>query len=376
MRVKRVQINNFRNLLEVDASLAPGFNYLYGHNGAGKTAVLEALALVARGRSFRTAKTDTLVRNGEKDFLVRLEVEDERGIQHQLAVRRHLEGKRTELRLDQSRNTKTSDLARFLPVQVLLPDASELIYGGPRLRRAYLDWGLFHVEQTYLAVSRRYGQILKQRNAWLKTTDAEQATSIEEDPWFAQLVAAAAELSSMRASYIDRIGEAFAATCAALAPSLSLSLAYEWGGLISASEVEKKLSESLSRDVKLGTTHRGPHRADMAIMAEGNPAAEMLSRGQAKVVASALLLAQAEHQFEANGTRSVILIDDFGAELDQEHWRLFLDRLNQIDCQVIATSTDVLEKRGLEKSLEVWGGTLACELFHVKQGRLTNESAE
>jgi DNA replication and repair protein RecF len=354
-------IQNFRNLQAQSIHLGPRFTYIYGANGAGKTAILEAIYLLARGRSFRTHKVSTVVSHGAASLLVRGNVVSLSGQNHQLAISKARSGK-TELRLDGKTQARASALAQQLPLQLLMPDSGQLIMGGPAHRRAFMDWGVFHVERQFVDVARQYRRVILQRNAWLKSLEGKDV-AIEKDPWFSQLLELAHKLSRFRAVYVEQFAPIFGRTLRQLSPELNVHLAYDWGGLSSLEEHEKKLTESWLRDVKFGVTHRGPHRADLTFRIGDETAADVVSRGQAKLIACAALLSQAELLREHSGAKSVFLIDDFGAELDSTHWRLFMETLKALDCQVIATSTEPYDHKSL------WGGaTTDVRLFHVEHG--------
>lgn len=359
MYIKALHVSDFRIWAQASIHLGSGFNYIYGDNGAGKTALLEAVCLLSRGRSFRAGGASSLIRHAQTHTTVRAELDSGAS----LGLQKDGKGN-TQLRLNGQSATRMSDLARVLPTHVLLPDSSELVFASPSVRRRFMDWGLFHVEQSYLADSRAYQKALSQRNAWLRT----QPRSYESDPWKAQLIELGVRINERRAGYLARLSGAFEDAMAVLAPELKVASDYYWGGFESAELAPKKMSESFQRDVKLGASQRGPHRADMRILFAGANAADTLSRGQAKVVASALVLAQAELARSTTGSGSVILIDDFGAELDQAHWRSFLSLLARLDCQVIATSTEAPSVH------PPWDPTLKCDVFHVKQGELVHES--
>ncbi len=363
---------NFRNLAEQTIEFSPGFNYLYGANGAGKTALLEAIHLLARGRSFRTSKVVSLIRSGEPDLLLRGEVENALGQRTQLGMRKSRNGK-TELRLAGRAEARASTLAKHLPVQMLLPQAGDLVLAGPGERRGFLDWGVFHVEQRFVELSRSYRRVLVQRNAWLKGLSGVNP-GMEEDPWLQQLVEYGSEVNVMRSEYAVQLAPLFQRALAQLSPHLKVDLVYDWGGFEakagadSDEEALKKLSESWPRDVKFGVTHRGPHRADLKFTLDGAAVAETVSRGQAKLIASAAILAQAELLYQHSNRKSLILIDDFGAELDNEHWQQFLSTLLALDCQVVATSTGTLDRS------QTWvTGLSDLRVFHVKQGRIERQ---
>lgn len=363
MYLLTLHAQHFRNLAEQTVSFSPGFNYLYGANGAGKTALLEAIYVLARGRSFRTSRTSSLIRSGESQLLLRGEIRTALDQQVQLGMAKSRSG-RTELRVNGQAEARASTLAKHLPVQTLLPQAADLVLAGPGERRGFLDWGVFHVEQRFVDASRNYRRVLNQRNAWLKSLNPSTA-GIGSDPWMEQLLHYGNQVSEMRAAYTEQFAPLFSESLARLSPALTVAITYDWGGTISSLEAEKKLGESWSRDVKFGMTHRGPHRADLRFTVDEQAVTDTVSRGQAKLISSAAILAQAELLYRHAKTKSLILIDDFGAELDADHWRQFLSTLLALDCQVVATSTG-----GLDLS-EAWVGDLSeLRVFHVKQGTI------
>jgi DNA replication and repair protein RecF len=362
----KLYLQNLRNLDTQTLEFGAGFNYLYGANGAGKTAVLEAIHLLARGRSFRSHKVAPIISYAEQSLIVRGEIVLGDGQRHTLAMSKSRSGL-TELRLNTEQQSRASALAKYMPVLTLLPDAAELVLGGPGERRGFLDWGLFHVEPQFLDLSRNYRRVLKQRNAWLKGLVGENADlTVDNDPWRSQLLSLGQQINRTRADYLDRLRGYFGATLAQLSPELQVSLEYYWGGLVSVEESEKKLGESWLRDVKFGMTHRGPHRCDLLFTLEGHQASDVVSRGQAKLIASAAILAQAELLYRHSNIKSLFLIDDFGAELDAEHWRHFLRTLLALECQVIASSTEPLD---IDQD---WvQGLVGLQVFHVEQGKIT-----
>lgn len=366
MFLEKIQVHTFRNIERADLSLGAGFNYLYGQNGAGKTALLEAIYTLSRGRSFRSGGSDSLISQGVSDEFV-LRGETSGIVTHSLGLAKSANGD-TRIRLDGAATVRVSDLARLLPTQILLPNAADLVFDAPGLRRSYIDWGLFHVEPSYLEAAKSYRRVIQQRNAWLKSIGPEE---VEQDPWREQLVKWGCALGQFQATYVKQLTPHFLSVLRRLAPSLVVDLEYYWGGIESVDLAGKKWSESASRDVKFGVTHRGPHRADLVLKAGGYTASETLSRGQAKAVASALVLSQAVLQIEISQQACIILIDDFGAELDAEHWVSFLRVLQELECQVIATST---EPPNLHPA---WPEDAKCDVFHVKQGRFEKvQSAE
>jgi DNA replication and repair protein RecF len=353
-----LEIFCFRNLDSVALELNPGLNFFHGDNGAGKTAILEAAHLLVRGRSFRGHRPKELIQRGQEQLTVRATLADQFLGPRTIAMTRELSG-RTELKINGLQETRLSEVARLIPLQIMLPNVADLVFGGPGVRRRWLDWGTFHVKPDYLRVQREYVRLLRQRNAALK---AGITSSPDFEAWTAQLVQAAERVDAYRKTHIDELRPLFSDVLSALAPELDVELVYVRGW--SAEEpLDKVLGGWGSREVKLGATQAGPHRADVDLRVGDARAAGLLSRGQAKAVASAMMVSQARLLAGALNQTSVFLIDDVGAELDEGHNARFFQLLDDMDSQILATST--LLPRG--------GSGFAGKrmtVFHVEHGRV------
>lgn len=374
MTLSSLSIRDCRNLQSVDIALSAGLNLFIGPNGAGKTALLEAVHILSRGKSFRSSHTGPVIRSGQQELIVRAGFSgiprDSDSPARQVAVSRPRRGA-TRVHIDgEPASGGISAVSKLLPVQVMLPSVSDLVFGGPAERRRWLDWGVFHVKPSYLFAWRRYTKVLKQRNALLKqpisADDAALASFTE------QLVQAAVPLAEYRRSYTANWTPMFLQVLGALDPELAdlgLSLC-DFGSMDERQEsgsllerIRELVSENRLRDVKSGVTHRGPHRMDLVLRVGDKRAGEVLSRGQGKSVALAMMVSQAQYLAATTGQNSLFLIDDAGAELDRSHNAAFFEALAATKAQILATSTE-----------EPWTGGAYTgtnrAVFHVKQGRI------
>lgn len=364
MWFQRLEIHDLRNLERVDITLCPALNYFHGDNGAGKTAILEAVHLLARGRSFRSSQPSDLIRRGADSLLVRAEVGDEHRGQVGLGLVRHRNG-RAELRMNGRPERKLSQAAQLLPLQVMGPGLSDLVFGSPAERRQWLDWGLFHVEHGYLAVLRQYLHAVRQRNAGLRAVARGDMELPGLTVWTDAVIDLASQVSESRGAYLERLLPELERTLQELAPELDLEVAYRRGWPADQS-LRKVLGESTRREVKSGVTQSGPHRADVDLRVAGLAAATSLSRGQGKALASAMMLAQARLLRSRASRSSVFLIDDIGAELDLPHSGRFFRILTDLGAQVLATSNS--DPRALTSLPAV-----EIKAFHVEHGRVTDD---
>jgi DNA replication and repair protein RecF len=364
VRLSRLELSYFRNLTAVGIDLAPGLNVFFGDNGAGKTALLEAVHLLCRGRSFRTQKVQSLIQHGAEQLVVRGVLEDRGRGRVTLAIAKDRHA-RTELKVDGRAERRLSQVARMTPLQVMLPDIAELVFGGPAGRRSWLDWGTFHVKPDYLARLRRYLRAIKQRNALLK----EAAPDAELTPWSEEAAELGQAVTADRREYLALFGPHFRRVLKALAPELAVELEYH-PGWPRDHTLDKLLGDSSVRELKYGSTLWGPHRGDVRLRTNGNPASGVLSRGQGKILASALQIGQAALLAEHDQRSTIFLIDDAGAELDAPHGARFFGLLDEIGGQILATTTRRPSSEGgipLNR-----GRTDAGHLgvFHVEHGQV------
>lgn len=364
MYLANLHVSDFRNVAQANIEFGPGINLIVGANGAGKTAILEAIFLLARGRSFRSSQTKHLIRRGQHQLLVRGDVV-RAGAGHVLARSKASQGE-NQTRIDGEHAALQSRFAELLPLQTLLPGIADLVLDGPGIRREFVDWGLFHVEQRYLEMARRFRKALSQRGAWLKENSG---ATFQNDPWVNTLVTSGCQISAWRQRFVSELDDHFQRTLVHLASGLGAELGYSNAGF-DGDEVSAvvQMEASFERDRRYATTHVGPHRADMDIRVDGIGAKSSVSRGQAKLLASALMLGYSALLSGRDRVQPIMLLDDFGAELDEAHRNQFFAELQRFGCQVIATTT--------EPPAQLLGSTMAdnTRVFHVEQGELNRTS--
>ena len=328
MSLRRVQVTDFRCLQTAALDLDPRFTLISGPNASGKTSLLEAIYILGRGRSFRTRHTDHLVKRGTERFVVFGEVRaGERNVP--LGIEGSSNGLRAKVAGEKA--ATLAELALQLPVQIIDPEVHRLIEEGPSRRRRFLDWGVFHVEHDFVGHWQRYQQALRQRNAALKTGHVSLVTVWNSDLLrFGRLVTAARE----------RYVEALAIQSAPLGKSLlglDLSLGYR-SGWLKGESFESALDESLGRDLEMGATQVGPHRAELGIRLGGLPVKDRISRGQQKLLAAALLVAQINLFPRDAQIRPTLLLDDPAAELDDEGLGKLILEVSAQPVQLIVTT--------------------------------------
>lgn len=223
-------------------------------------------------------------------------------------------------------------LAEVLPLQIVDPDVHNLVAGGPDERRRFLDWMAFHVELRYLEHWRRFRRALRQRNAALKENAAQEVLL----GWDRELAAAGLSVHEARCRVVERLRPAVCDLgTALLACDIDIEYQRGWGG-------DRTLAEAISggiyRDRQLGSTQSGPHRADLRLVYDERQARRLVSRGQQKLLACALILAATEMVQAHLEQPLMLLLDDPAAELDNDSLGRLIGAVVALDCQVVATS--------------------------------------
>jgi len=341
MHLNRLRVHDLRCLRDVEIQPHPRLNLLAGPNGAGKSSLLEAIHLLAYGRSFRGRVRDGLIRTGASALEVFVEW-SEQAQPHRRAGLRHT-GTQWEGRLDGETADLLGTLSAALAVLTFEPGSHALIDGPSEARRRFLDWGLFHVEPTFLSQWRRHARALKQRNALLK-----QGASVDQlQAWEVELAEAGEQLTAARKRYVAELEDDLATMSSRLAPDLGpLALEFASGWRDQELSFADALLLARDRDRVSGFTTVGAHRANWQLRSSLWPTGEAASRGQAKLCALACLLAQGRHFQRVRGEAPVFLLDDFSAELDLRHQHLLLEVLRAEGWQVFATGTEPPEVLG------------------------------
>ena len=353
----KLQIQHFRNLSQSEIFPAGGMNLLLGQNGSGKSSVLEAIHYLSLGRSFRTHLTNRVIMQGEKAFTLFAQLErDEQQISLGLQKDRHGD---IQLIFGGKTADKLSQLASLLPLQLIHPEGYNLLTGGPQQRRAFVDWGVFHVEQAFFPLWGKVRRLLKQRNALLR----QSANYAPLAYWDQQLAESSEALSVFRQQYCLALLPLLQQICQELLPEYTFQATF-YAGWQQESALNQLLQEGFERDRQLGHTAIGPHRADLRLRAEGVPVQDLLSRGQLKLLVCALRLAQGLYLRQHSAKTCLFLIDDFASELDAQKRYVLAKRLQQCESQVFITAID---QQPLQEMMQEFD----CRLFHVKQGNIT-----
>ncbi len=350
-----VQVEDFRCFHEARLELGADLTLIQGPNGSGKSSLLEAIYLLGRGRSFRTHHLDAVIRTGTQHLRVFGRVSA--GDHHIFPIGVEAQRRKTIARINGEPASSLAALSVAFPVQIIEPGVHKLIEEGPLWRRRYLDWGVFHVEQPYLDLWQRFHRLVKQRNAALKAN----ATDAELDSWDAELAAIGEKVSIARSSYVQALRPHVARALDVLLEghdSADFSYSRGWS---EDRDLEAALKEGRLTDRRRKVSTLGPQRADLSIKVSGVLARNTVSRGQQKLLATALVLGQLSYHSDVFGMKTTLLLDDPFAELDSSHLARLMREVRRLNTQVVVTS--------FQADPGLFGAPQ--RVFHVERGSVT-----
>lgn len=337
MKIDRLNLRNFRNYPELDIGFSDGINFLYGRNASGKTNIVEAIAYLSLGKSFRTNEDGALIRWNE--VFARIETHYFRNGNHTLRAVVTEKGKSFEL--DGIRLEKLSSLSGELIALTFVPEDVSLLKDSPSARRKFLNISLAHLYRGYIRELGGYKKILKDRNAYLKSETVDFALL---DVFDGQLADHAYRISSYRRELLKTLEREIRNIYGTLTeenrkieirylcdyPEISDPIAFR-------KEAKKRYEEERESDLKRKMTNSGVHRDDFEIRIDGKNAAEYASQGQNRLLSLSLKLAYGEIVKKNIKDDPIVILDDVLSELDKVHQSRLSEMLKNYQ-QVFITS--------------------------------------
>lgn len=373
MICQSVTLENFRNIESACVAFSPGINLIMGDNAQGKTNLLEGIALMAIGKSFRGAKEREMIRFGSSTAAVSLTYRDE--VREQCVAVRLDALKRRVWTQNDNKLSKVSDMVGRFRVVVFMPEHLSIIKSGPEARRNFMDIALCQMRPRYLYMLQRYNAILKERNKLLK--QAKEAGSTPEscrtmlDVWTEQLAEHAAILADYRAEFVRQTDEAAGQvfqemTCGREVPHFIYQGPLGNGEENRREDAKEQIYHIIRRaygqEIAVGSTLHGCHRDDIDITLNGKSARLYASQGQQRSLSLAMKLAEGEIGRGENGEYPVFLFDDVLSELDRGRRDYLISKIS--GRQVIMTGCENWSHLVREGEMSV----LPRTVIHVQNG--------
>ncbi|MCL1126211.1 DNA replication/repair protein RecF [Shewanella surugensis] len=357
MSLTRLHIDTFRNISSAQLSLGEGINLIYGPNGSGKTSLLEAIYFLGMGRSFRSHLSQRVIQYNEEQLTLFAQLSSNEQ-QDKIGLRRLKNGD-IQVKINGENIKRLSVLADTLPIQVITPESFSLLFEGPKSRRQFIDWGAFHTDPHFYQAWSNVRRILKQRNQLLKNNSPYYTLQV----WDKELVKYAQLVTEIRSQYIDSLNEQLKGIIEEFLPRIEVKVSFT-RGWDSKTEYAGLLEAQYQRDLSIGYTISGPHKADLRLRVGNVPVQDALSRGQLKLLVCALRIAQGKLLKQQTNKSSIYLVDDLPSELDAQHRKLLLQQLSDTGAQVFVTA---IEPAAIVDSLT----TAVSKMFHVEHGCVT-----
>lgn len=338
-----LRLQNFRSYGDSSFELSPGVNIVVGPNASGKTNLLEALLVLARGSSYR-AKDTELIRFGRP--WTRLDIHLEDGGQRTVKVVREPAAKTHEL---DRKILKRLTMAHTLPVVLFEPEDLRLLSGGPERRRDYLDDLLEQTEPGYGTVRRQYRRALAQRNSLLK----QGGSRTQIFPWDVRLSELAGQIARARSRLVTELNKDIGKLYRELSGTkIKVSLEYRtrWPADQYETGLLKELESSLQLDLARGFTGAGPHREDLSVQFGDRPAAEVASRGEVRTAVLALKILELHLVEKLRGQPPLLLLDDVFSELDGKRRHALTDHLSSYQTFITTTDADAVVEHFTESA--------------------------
>ncbi len=339
MRLKRIQLRDFRNYEAAEVELAGGLTVVAGTNGAGKTNLLEAIYFGCTARSPRTSNERELVRRGGEGVArVVLELAGVDG-DHRIEVG-FQPGEAKHLRVDGSPVDSLSSVDARPLVSLFLPERLELVKGAPAARRAHLDQVVTALWPSRTETRSAYSRALAQRNALVARIRAGAAGPAALDVWDTELARHGIRLMADRSEAVDGLRPLFAELAARLGLPGAAELRYRPRSQAADAEgLAAELAERRRADLERGFSAHGPHRDELQLLLEDVPLRAYGSQGQQRAALLALLFAERTLLAERRARPPLMLLDDVMSELDSKR-RELLAALLRTDGQAVITTTD------------------------------------
>lgn len=370
MRISALNLLDFRNYTRLSFAPLGGLNIIFGENAQGKTNLLEAVVLLAFGRSHRTLHDAELIRHGAEFAAAEVSVSSDTKSTEMHNIRVTLSGtdKKT-FTVDQDKINRLADLMGALNVVLFSPESLLIVKGAASERRRFLNMEISQLSRGYFHSLQRYNAALKQKNAVLKST---QALSFPEyaHAWDEQLSAHAITITRYREHFINKLRpiayEIFSVLSGGrdkLEISFRSALGVDTDDPDARNKLASAMRDALPDDIKRGHSRIGPHRDDIYLAVNGLDAKVYASQGQQRALALALKLSEITLIEETCHELPIVLLDDVFSELDSARCRALLDYAGR--CQCIITCAN---------SASVSDFTDSADVFICKQGELTKRA--
>ena len=339
--ISELRLQNFRSYTDRSFAFGSGVNILVGPNGSGKTNLLEAVLVVARGGSYRVGDSE-LLQFDKPWFRLDAHLSDD----HTRTVKLVTEPRQAKTYELDGKSYQRLTLPHMLPVVLFEPNHLQLLHGSPSTRRDYLDDILEQTTPGFVSFRRNYRRVLAQRNALLKTSRLPSAQELF--PWNLRLSELGATIVRARLDLVRKFDETFGglyASTSGAATAATIAYLPKFPADSYETHLLQKLESHVAEDAARGFTAYGPHREDFLVELDNKPASETASRGETRTAVLALKLLELKLLEEVRGQPPLLLLDDVFSELDVKRRNSLTGSLHGHQTFITTTDADALKRR-------------------------------
>lgn len=360
MKIKSVELKNFRNYDYLNLNLDNETNIIYGDNAQGKTNILEALYVCATTRSHKGSRDRDLIMFGNDEAHIKTIV-NRNGTDYRIDM--HLKKNKTKgIAVNGVPIKKASQLFGIINIIFFSPEDLNIIKDGPSERRRFLDMELCQLDKVYLYNLTCYNKVLMQRNKLLKDAAYFNASKDTLSVWDEQLVTYGTQIIRRRRQFISDLNEMIGNIHDNLSGGTEkLEISYECD--TEEADFMSVLTGSTDKDMRTKATTRGPHKDDMCFTINGIDVRKYGSQGQQRTAALSLKMAEIKLVSSLIKDTPVLFLDDVLSELDSNRQYCLLNSIKDIQTVITCTGLEefVNSRFHIDKIYKVTNGTVTCE---------------
>lgn len=378
MKLKTLQLRNFRNHTDTHIESAENANVFLGNNGEGKTNVIEALSYLCLTKSFYAANDLTTLKLGESAFKISGEVHSDRDISFSVEVTYESIETDKKYWLNKSQIQKLSSIIGKFPIVILSPEYSGITFGSPSDRRKFIDLAISQSSRSYFEDILEYRRILKQRNRILfdgRRSGGEIETVL--DPWTESIIEFGARLTKKRSEFINSFTPYLISAYQEIGvrdeiPNLNYQSFCESEKIDTLPGLKehfaKYLHEHAQEEQRLGSTIVGPHRDEIELQLNQKDLRKYGSQGQHKTFLIALKVAEFHYLLDTCGETPILILDDVFSELDMHRSRRLLEYVSKLGQYFITTTDERIFPDSFFQKAE-------NKKFYISRGKILHENA-
>lgn len=353
MKIKTLELFNFRNYGKLKTTFNDGLNFIVGQNAQGKTNMLESMYILSVGKSPKNSKDKQIIKFNEDKAKMAVSFDTTAG-EKNIEMFLNSSNKKS-IRINKLNILKLTELVGTLSVVYFSPDEMKLIKEVPEDRRTFLDISISQFDKSYLYTILKYNRILKMRNQILKSLDSNESKIEQLHLFTPQLIDTSVDIIKKRLEFINKLKDIAKSIHTEITTTENLDIYYSYAtpnNISIQKDLEEKFNNSLEKDLTLGFTTVGPHRDDIVFKINGLDCRVYASQGQQRTVSLVVKLSLMEVIKNEIGEYPILLLDDVLSELDQTRQDKLLNLTTKYQTFITCTAIPKTDLKFNKKTIQ------------------------